>query len=289
MSLLSMIQNAASEQGLPRPSSVIGSTEVTTRQLLAIAHRAVREARTRAWWPKLTKEHTITVVDGQAAYAMPADYDRQIHRTAWNRDRKWEIIGPLTPQEWQYRKSGIVQTSPRQRFRMIGWADNQFTIQPTPSSSDAGQIIAFEYQSVSGMRPVTWTEGATFLAGAYCSYNGNIYSTILGGVTGSTAPTHTSSSASDGGITWDYFSGAYSEFLADTDVCLLDEDMIGLSIQWRFMQQKGLSYEKIEAEYEKALMREIIAEIGAVTLSLVRSPTTMLINSMNIPDTGYGS
>jgi hypothetical protein len=55
------------------------------------------------------------------------------------------------------------------------------------------------------------------------------------------------------------------------------------------MQQKGLSYEKIEAEYEKALMREIVAEIGAVTLSLVRSPTTMLINSMNIPDTGYGS
>jgi hypothetical protein len=229
------------------------------------------------------------VVDGQAAYAMPADYDRQIHRTAWNRDRKWEIIGPLTPQEWQYRKSGIVQTSPRQRFRMIGWADNQFTVQPTPSTGDAGQIIAFEYQSVSGMRPVTWTEGATFLAGAYCSYNGNIYSTILGGVTGSTAPTHTTGSASDGGITWDYFSGAYSEFLADTDVCLLDEDMIGLSIQWRFMQQKGLSYEKIEAEYEKALMREIVAEIGAVTLSLVRSPTTMLINSMNIPDTGYGS
>lgn len=283
-----MIQDACDEQGLPKPAAVIGATDVTTRQLLAIAHRAIRETRRRAWWPKLTKVHTITVANGVAAYAMPVDLDRQIHRTQWNRDRRWEVIGPITPQEWEYRQNGIVASSPRQRFRMMGWTDTQFMIQPTPGSGDAGQIISFEYQSVSAIKPVTWSAGVTFLAGSYCSYNGNIYSTILGGVTGATPPTNTSGSQSDGGVTWDYFSGSYDRFLADTDECLIDESLIGLAVQWRFMQQKGLSYEKIEAEYEKALNAEIASEIGAKTLSLVKAPIPMLISGLNIPETGYG-
>lgn len=289
MALLDMMQNVCNELGLPQPVAVIGTTDLSLRQLVALAHRAIRDARSRVMWPKLTREHTFVLVDGQENYAFPSDYDRQVFRTQWNRDRKWELVGPITPQEWQFRKSGIVSSTPWQRFRINGWADNQFYIQPTPSASEAGQTIAFEYVSETAIAPKTWGTGMTFLAGTYCSYNGNIYRSILGGVTGATPPTHTSGTASDDSVTWSYVSTPYTSYLADTDYCLIDEYVIGLSIQWRWMQQKGLQYEKIEAEYEKALIREISAEVGAPTLSLVRNTSNFLISSRNIPDTGYGS
>ena len=36
--------------------------------------------------------------------------------------------------------------------------------------------------------------------------SGNLYKTTAGGTAGATAPTHTSGSVSDGGVTWDYVS-----------------------------------------------------------------------------------
>lgn len=289
MALLDMMQNVCNELGLSQPTAVIGTSDVTLRQLVALAHRAIRDARSRVMWPKLMREYTFTLVASQANYAFPADYDRQVFRTNWNRDRKWELYGPITPQEWQYRKSGIVSSTPWQRFRISGWQDNQFYIQPTPTASEAGQTIAFEYLNTTAIAPKMWTTATTFVAGSYCSYNGNIYKTTLGGVTGATPPTHTSSSASDGAVSWTYQTAGYTTYLADTDYCLIDEFVIGLSIQWRWMQQKGLQYEKIEAEYEKALMREISAEVGAPTLTMANKTSTFLISARNIPDTGYGS
>lgn len=289
MSLLTMLQDVALELGLPPITSVIGSLDTSTRQLQALANRAIRDVRRRAVWPKLMKTHTITLVDGQANYAFPADYDRQVFRTHWQQNRKWELIGPISEQEYQFRTNGIVSTSPRQRFTVRGFADKEFFILPTPGSGDAGQTVSFSYQSVNSVVPVTWTTATTFAAGTYCSYNGNIYSTTLGGVTGATPPTHTSSSASDGGVTWVYYSGAYEYYRADSDVCLIDENTIGLSIQWRFAAMKGLQYQKIEEEFEKSLLREVLAETGAPTLSIVRRAQPMFINSWNVPDTGYGS
>lgn len=289
MSLLTMIADCALELGLPPVPSVIGSLDTSTRQLQALANRAIRDVRRRAVWPKLTKTHTITLVTGQAQYAFPGDYDRQIFATHWNQNRKWALIGPMSEQEYQLRQNGIISTSPRQRYIVRGWAGNRFTISPTPDASDNGQIISFAYQSVNAVVPVEWEAGTTFLGGSYCSYNGNIYSTTLGGVAGATPPTHTSSSASDGGVTWAYFSGRYEYYRADTDECLIDENVIGLSIQWRFAQMKGLQYEKTEQEFEKALVREILAETGAPTLSLTRRRATKLMSSSNIPETGLGS
>lgn len=289
MSILTIIQNASLEVGLQSPTSVIGSTDETTRQLLALLKRAVRDCMTRAQWPKLNREYTFTLVAGQENYAFPADYDRAVFRTNWNRARRWELIGPISPQEWQFRKSGIVSTTPRQYFRVKGWESKQFYIFPTPDASVAGQTIAFEYQSTSAMVPQQWTASTIFLAGAYCSNDSRIYRTTVGGTSGSTAPTHTSGSASDGGVSWTYVSTPYPGYLSDSDYCLIDEEVITLSVQWRFLQQKGLDYEKVEAEYEKAIMREIAAEIGAKTLTLNKAPSPQFISGFNVPDSGFGS
>jgi hypothetical protein len=78
---------------------------------------------------------------GQEAYLLPSDYDHMIVQTQWDRGFRWQLLGPLDPQEWQVLKSGISPTGPRRRFRLMG---NQFYIDPIPY--DSNQLV-FEYYS----------------------------------------------------------------------------------------------------------------------------------------------
>lgn len=56
------------------------------------------------------------------------------------------------------------------------------------------------YAPMRGM----WKTGTTYAAGDYCVNANKVYQTAAGGVSGATAPTHTSGSASDGGVTWTF-------------------------------------------------------------------------------------
>lgn len=79
----------------------------------------------------------------KVGYAFPADYDRLISRTDWNKSNFWELIGPETPQQWEWLKSGLIASGPRTRFRILG---GKFEIWPPPTSE---LIMGFEYISNS--------------------------------------------------------------------------------------------------------------------------------------------
>jgi len=289
MSLSSMIQTAVDELGLPRPSSIVGSSNNLARQLLAYANRANQMARDKYEWGELQKKYTITLVSGQSGYAKPGDYRRQIFRTHWDEGSFWEILGPISPQEWEYRESGIVNTTPRFRFRLKGVADSQFFLTPTPATGDAGDTQVFEYISDRCARPATWTASTAFSAGDYTFYNENYYTTTSGGTSGSTPPTHTSGSISDGGVTWTFYDGSYETFLKDTDLSIFDENILALHIQWRFLRSKGLQWVMLKKDADEELRRSYNALKGARTLTLSSVGGTRFISSANVPDTGYGS
>lgn len=164
------------------PISIVGSSDEQSLRLLALAHREGKELRSRFSWPQLQREKTITTVAGQESYALPPDLERFTFNAEWDRTNHWELLGPSSPQEWQWRKSGVSASVPRYRFRIKGVTNNRVFIDPTPATS--GIVLVFEYVSTNWILPVTWTTGTVFLANKYCSYNGNIYSTSGGGVTG---------------------------------------------------------------------------------------------------------
>lgn len=288
MTLLSIVETVCKETGLPVPTSVIGNTDATVKQMLAFLEREGKEVRDQWRWPELNREYTWTLVTDQASYAFPDDHDYQIFRSHWDRSNQWELLGPVTEQEWQWIKSGLGTTSPRKRFRIKGVADKQIFIDPTPTSSDNGNTLVLEYQSLTWIRPKTWVTSTTFAAGSYCFYNGNIYTTTLGGVTGATAPTHASGSASDGTVSWTYSSDPYETFTADTDVCVLDENRLALGVQWRFRREKGLEWQSFRFDSESSWKRASTSKKGSKVLSLVPTRTGHLISERQLPDTGYG-
>lgn len=143
--LLDLVNNACLELGLPTTTTVVGSQDTQIRQLLALANREGREqVAAPVPWPQLGAVQSITLVNGQAAYAFPTDFYAYIPDTIWNPSMRWTVAGPMSAQNWQFLKSGLVNTQPWMRYRI--WQGQVF-FDPTPTTTNSGQAVTIEYQT----------------------------------------------------------------------------------------------------------------------------------------------
>lgn len=150
--LLQIVDDAVDEIGnIARPSVVYASTDRTVQRMLALSNREGRDLMRSNPWTVLQRIHTFTTVASQSEYDLPADFDRLISGTEWNRSAYQRIGGPLTPQQWQVIKSGLIGTgSIGKRYRIYRSATSatrKFQVDPTPTSDDEGETLAFEYVS----------------------------------------------------------------------------------------------------------------------------------------------
>lgn len=254
MSIATVIQNVANEAGYTVETNVVSSTEVTTKQLLAIANRINRDIFEAYPWPKCYASGSITLVSGQANYQLPAAFSYSQYDTFWNQSTRWRVLGPMTEQEYAEFLGFGLNTTVYQRFQIRGITNSELLISPTPGTQYNNNTIIFEYIADRSVRPVTWTTATAFAANSYCFYNGNYYQTTAGGTTGATAPTHTSGSASDGGVTWAYYNGPYNQFLANTDVSIFQEKLLEQGVLERFAEIHGL--DSIRPRFEQQLNEE---------------------------------
>ena len=101
----------------------------------------------------LNYQVTETQVGGQVIfqkvkYSMPADYYSTVNRTHWDKSKRWEMLGPESPQQWEWLLSGYISTGPRIRWRLLG---KYFQIWP---GMNGGELLGFEYRSAA------WAESA---------------------------------------------------------------------------------------------------------------------------------
>ena len=70
-------------------------------------------------WTALTKLHTVQLVEGQEAYALPDDYGQIVPETLWLTDTLYRPAGSLSPQDWRLLKSqlGVTTVTPRWRIQ----------------------------------------------------------------------------------------------------------------------------------------------------------------------------
>lgn len=311
MSLLTICTNVANDLALSAPTSIVGNTDETAIRLLAQAQRAGQSLAKKPpyGWLAMQREYTfttsaianqngsiantgpggvavisgLTTTAGMAAstwyafgsgvpnnaivsavtpttvtinqptvtpgagqfsfgksdYALPADFQRPIDGSLWDRSRYWQMRGPMSPQEWQLFKSSLIGKASiqrRYRFRRIA-GNNVFSIDPVPT--DNGAIMVFEYVSNA------WCESQSLVP--------------------------------------------QTAWAADTDIGILDEDLIELGTRWRMLRRLGMSYSEELDEYEREVSKAMAHDGGAAVLSLVREYNgPALLSWANIPETGYG-
>lgn len=160
MSLLSIVQDAASQLGLRQPSFVVGSTDLTAQILFRFANQAGKELMRYHDWQALVVEvsATSTAAVIQTGMLPSADFDRMIYNAeVWNRSDDLRYTGPTPQRFWQQLQSG-------ETGGVVGWwriIANEMNIYPAPT---AGKIIAFEYISKRWARSSGGSAQAKFLA-----------------------------------------------------------------------------------------------------------------------------
>ena len=83
----------------------------------------------------------VSLTFSQVLFAPPSDFDRQIDRTHWDKSKHWEMLGPSTPQQREWLRSGYISTGPRVRYSYMG---GYFMIWP-PLGTD--ETLSYEYVS----------------------------------------------------------------------------------------------------------------------------------------------
>ena len=140
MSLLTICQNAADEAGLPRPATIVGNTEQTARQLLAMA-KATLEDLGRREWPILQREHTFPTVVGTDDYALPTGFKRLIVDTAYIATEYYKARASMSPAEWQARRNEMASATGRYGLRIYGQPAKIY-VTPEPTTVET---VLFEY------------------------------------------------------------------------------------------------------------------------------------------------
>ena len=288
--VLSIVQEAASGLKQLSPQLVVGNDDKLVAEMLVCFNHVGWLLRRRYEWPILVRTATVTLESGQPSYALPADFGRAINRTHWDQGNHWELVGPLTPQEWQYLKQGrLGNIGPRRTFRVMGQAGTKFNVFPVPGADDTGKILSFEYISENWVLPKIWAANTAVSFGEYRSYDGNIYTCSVMGTTSTTPPTHTTGTVSDGTAGWTYYSGLYDRPLADTDTPVFDSRLMSLGVEAVWLQRNGMDFAPRMDEWQREVARELTRYTGARTLSIASgSGGDDLVNYSNIPDSGYG-
>lgn len=287
-----IIKRAAVRCSLEEPTGTLySSTDKDIKLLLEMAIATGEELRDECFFPELKKTHTITTTTA-SQYALPGDFYRMISGTHWDQSNSWAMSGPLSDAEWNLWKYGVISGTTKKRYRVFGSNFNtgQFFVDPAPSS---GEIISFEYSRRPWFMPKVWTSGEAVVDSiTYRFSNGNLYLALTTAACGGTAPSHLSGGASDGAVTWQYVATqTYStteRFLADTDILLVDDDLILMGTVWRFKEEKGFEYAEKKDQYLRAKEKRKFKLPGASIISLASSGYTTLSTADNIPEGDYG-
>lgn len=180
---------------------------------MALANREGKNLARSFDWQAICKQTTfVTVATETQAGAVPADWDKFIPDTFFNRSQMLPVLGPITPQEYQ---AIVALPAVMSYYLLYRQREGAFLITPAPT---AGETIAYEYRSNQ------WCESA-------------------------------------GGTPQTAFEG-------DTDVALLDEQVITLGLIWRFKAAKGVGYDEDHQTYTRELDKAKARDGGTGTLNI---------------------
>jgi len=105
-----------------------------------------------------TASGTVSIIFGKIAYPLPSDLEYFVQRTWWDNTYKWELLGPITAQEKQILKYGIIASGPRSKFYI---RNNLMYLNPMPAVD--GSLFAYDYfsnawcESAGGTAQQLWT------------------------------------------------------------------------------------------------------------------------------------
>jgi hypothetical protein len=262
---LSIIQSARRRMNLTAPTTLISVTDPDELQMIEIFYAVCEELRQARCWAQLKRYYSFATVDTIRTYQLPPDFYAPLLKTQHNESDDVRLLGPVS--DAIYRNMTVMgDSSINYTYRIFGRDENtasaggQIELLPTPS---AAQTVSFEYLTRSYLLPKDWAATTGYTSGTYVNANGNIYLCDTDGTSGATAPTGLTANITDGTTQWDYVSAAYETIVADTDLCVFDDDLVRLGIRAKWIEDKGGDYAQAKFEFESRIDQAVARYKGS--------------------------
>lgn len=138
-----MVEEITTENGWPKPATVIGNTDETVVRILAHINRAGKELNDKADFVSQKAVHSFSTASSTVAYALPSDFKRFQLATQYDQTTQLAFGGPLSDQQWEAIASAAQSAQFTPSFKVIVDATtpftNEFNITPTPSATETIQ------------------------------------------------------------------------------------------------------------------------------------------------------
>ena len=240
---LALVTSVARSLGVPAPSSLglaADSVALQWRELLIDVAEDLRDTR---GFIQQKRTYTFTTENGRSSYPLPLDFWAAIFDTQWDQTNNWQIVGPLSDANYDYRLYAQVYFDNREAYRIFGPDGSPYTsggqFQINPAGGSTPYTLSFDYFSRNLFIPKYWTPSTVYTAATYVSCNGNIYYCNTGGTSGTTPISGTSTSITDNTVNWSYSPYAYESLTSDADLMLFDDDLMKNGLKAFWLDAKG--------------------------------------------------
>lgn len=302
MNILEIIQTSANELGLVAPTTLVNSSDLQVIQLLALANRDCTALYRDYDWTDLQLEHIVNV-EAQAATTGDVLANSALISnipSTVGLDSSWAVSGEGMPQAQRIVEvvdANTVRCEMLSTATAVGtqilFAKDTYAL-PEDFDRYIGQTWwdrTNHWRLIGPDSPQMdqYIRSGIFSTGPRRRFrqvgrnpNWRIWPPPFAG--GAPAP---------GALVWEYISknwvekidGTFADKMTtDTDIPLLDDQIVIMGVKWRFWQIKGFEYAAMQQEYLDAVNAKFAADGGIPDLYLNRRSGPFLLSNENIAD-----
>lgn len=301
--LLQIIQTAQLELGLPVDTVVVGSSQQTTQQMFALANLELDELRQRRNWTALQTEYNLVVsppVETTGNVGLNSAVITGILSTVGLEANYWQVAGANIPTAARILSvdSATQITMTMEATDVALATDLTFSKDTYPEPSDFNNFINdtwwdrtnfWQLLGPDSPQVDQWHRSGIVATGPRRHFRqlgalGNTYR-IWPPPADITEPLQ---------LVYEYmsFNSVYQNgtptrikyFENDADIPVLNDRTIILGVKWRFWEQKGFDWTSKRTDYDNYIDRLAARDGGRSKVSMVRIPTSGLLNSYQVPD-----
>lgn len=247
MSLLTIVEQITTENGWQKPATVIANTDEVIVRILAHVNRAGKELIDLVDFISQKRVHSFNTVNGTAAYALPSDFLRFKIGTINDKTSQVAYNGPLSDEAWEAIASRGDTAAIDPTFKVIAATTTPFANQFNITPTPGG----------------VETTQFRYMSNGWVKLNGN------------------------GARTTEFGLAADSANSSDSDVSLVDEELVKLWATWTFLETQGFPFAAAQDRAENRFSRYIARDGGTEVLGVVAPDFNESIFAAHTPFRGF--
>lgn len=275
-----LIDEAADRLLIPRESSYVGAATPAARQYVSLLKFVTAELLKRGNWQQLKRVYAFLTQTNVSNYQLPGDWWRPLLDTNFSVTKQTPLSGPISNAESALRTYGMTQTGPYSSFMVSG--PQGYTVSTSPyTATSAGYFVTdaginntdqnvIAYISRNAFWPKNWVTITAYVVGDKVTGVANTYICTTAGTSGATRPSVLTGTVVDGTVTWTVYT-EYYPISADTDICLLDDELVIEGIRWAYWRSKKQDYGQEKADWEDSVKFALGRKNGAIRVNAAGS------------------